>query len=30
MNRKEIYEFCKQRNKIKELKGSDKEWVRNY
>lgn len=21
MNRKEIYEFCKQRNKIKELKG---------
>ena len=23
MNRKEIYEFCKQRNKIKELKGSD-------
>ena len=25
MNRKEIYEFCKQRNKIKELKGSDKE-----
>ena len=25
MNRKEIYEFCKQRNKIKELKGSEKE-----
>ena len=25
MNRKEIYEFCKQRNKIKELKRSDKE-----
>ena len=25
MNRIEIYEFCKQRNKIKELKGSDKE-----
>ena len=25
MNRKEIYEFCKQRNKIKELKGNDKE-----
>jgi len=25
MNRKEIYEFCKQRNKIKEIKGADKE-----
>lgn len=24
MNRKEIYEFCKQRNKIKEIKGADK------